>query len=237
MITRTTKKRSFAFSILELVIVIAIILIVLAYVFVSFGLNATYGRAGRVNKIKCANNLKGIGMAASSFAVNHDGQFPPVSNSTKSDKTNIAIEALFTVLKDEIITPKILTCRSDTREESTNWSTLSHTNISYFLRISPSSTNIRSLYSGDRNLTLNGAQVAPGPVKFPRDAVPTWDKNLHKNHGNLLMSDGSVHQLPNARLAEQWKNMASRMIPLFCFRNHSTRRARRDSALSIHAQA
>jgi hypothetical protein len=123
----------------------------------------------------CINNLKQIGIAIRSFAINNDGQFP-FNLSTNSGGTlelcsrgsdgfdsNTAIH--FQVASNELSTPRILVCPKDrSKKPATSFSLLTADNVTYRLRTDP-------------NITEKGLKqvLAVCPID-----------------GNTLYSDGSV---------------------------------------------
>ena len=96
-------------------------------------------------KITCVNNLKQIGLAIRTFAIDNDGRFP-FNLSTNSGGTlelcrrgsggfdsNAAIH--FQVASNELSTPKILVCPKDrSKKPATVFSLLTADNVTYRLR-------------------------------------------------------------------------------------------------------
>ncbi len=61
-----------AFTLIELLVVISIIALLIALLLPSLG-----AARGAARNIQCANNLRQLAMGMSSYASDHDGQFPP----------------------------------------------------------------------------------------------------------------------------------------------------------------
>ncbi len=107
---------------------------------------------GRTQSIHCVNNLKQIGLAARIYANDHDETFPRD----------------FLTMKEELGTPKILTCNSDaTKAKAMDWGSFSSANVSYEI-VSPGMKEDAS---------------AAGKV-FARCPI----------HEHVCMGDGSVQQ-------------------------------------------
>lgn len=108
----------------------------------------------KAESIKCVNNLKNIGLACRIFAADNQDAFPP--------------DVL--AMKNELATPKILHCPSDTsRTEAANWNEFDGSNISY-------------------EVHLPGAKwvgVDPSMILF---RCPI--------HRHVCLADGSVQQIP-----------------------------------------
>lgn len=157
------------------------------------------------SRINCVNNLKNVGLALRIFATDNEGQYPwqlTITNGGTKELPNdlTSLVAHFRTLSNELSTPKILTCRQDQqRQIATNFATLSAGNLSYFLGLDASEEVPQSILGGDRNLTLNGGEVSPGPVTLRPGGTNGFSASLHKNAGNLLFGDGSVQQVTSAQ--------------------------------------
>ena len=129
----------------------------------------------RAQRITCVNNLKQIGLATRTWAIDHDGSFP-FHLSTNAGGTmefcaqgsdgfdsNTAVH--FQVMSNELVTPLILVCPQDrSRKPAARFSSLQASNVTYRLR---SGTNI--------NESVPSEMLASCPVD-----------------GNILLCDGSV---------------------------------------------
>ena len=153
-------------------------------------------------RVNCSNNLKQIGLAFNTWALDNGNQFPMgVSTNipgTKELCSGRNAFAHFAVMSNELSTPKLLVCPEDTnRHWATNFtSDLDNKKLSYFVGLDATSTNATMLLSGDRNLTNSCHQTNGVLVLRPGDNV-AWTHKLHNARGNLLFADGSVQQVSN----------------------------------------
>jgi hypothetical protein len=132
---------------------------------------------GKAQSINCANNLKQIGLAFRTWAIDNGDNFP-FNLSTNSGGTlelsapgsdgfdpNAAFH--FRVMSNELSTPKILVCPADTkRQPASDFLTLQPANVSYQVR---SGTNV--------------TEVSPDQILA---VCPI--------HNNVLRCDGSVQR-------------------------------------------
>ena len=192
--------RATAFTLLELLVVIAIITIVAALL-----LPALAKTKAKANRIQCLNNLKQIGVGSHLFANEHGDKFPAQISTNQGGSLeynqsapNVADLFFFSsrnfqVMSNELVTPKILVCRSDQRSAATNFATLKDENVSYFtgLRADPGKPN--SILAGDWNLTnsMTLHTNTAGGAEFNL----MWTKQVHEQRGNVLFADGRVELL------------------------------------------
>ena len=110
------------------------------------------------------------------------------------------------VLSNELSTPRILACPSDTRKPASGFSVLSDANISYFLGVDAKESAPQVLLAGDRNLMTNGVSVGSGLLELSTNLTVGWTAQMHNNAGNVLFGDGHVDSLTNHRFQEQLIN-------------------------------
>lgn len=130
---------------------------------------------GRAQEIHCANNMKQIGLAFRTWAIDNDGNYPFNLSTNKGgtmelsargiDGVDSSAARIFQVMSNELGTPKILVCPADSRRQpALDFQSLQPANVSY------------QVYSGTNvNETTPQEVLAVCPV-----------------HNNVLLSDGSV---------------------------------------------
>jgi prepilin-type processing-associated H-X9-DG protein len=189
-----------ASTLLELTVVILVMLFLGIIV-----LPAVMGRRiKRAPRINCVNNLKQIGVAARTWALDYSNAYPaslPIAlGGAKESVEAGAAFRWFQVLSNELMTPWIVVCPSDTRARATNFGAgFSNTNVSYFVGLDAADTMPNMYLSGDRNLT-NGTTPRNGILALSSNSVAGWTHQLHQFQGNVALADGSVQQFSNSGL-------------------------------------
>jgi competence protein ComGC len=200
-----------AFTKIELLAVLAVIALAVAMMVPSLA------RAkAKANRVSCVSNLKCVGLAFRIFATDRGGAFPwqlstnqgsdeKIGPGTKEFASNASdLWRHFAILSNEL-PPKIIHCYSDKERRAVlRWTNASNLNLSYFAGLGASQEQSQSILSGDRNLLLDGRSLSNEVVHFGSRTNVAFDQRIHVEVGNLLLGDGSVQQVSNARLRDQF---------------------------------
>ena len=237
-------KQNKAFTLIELLVVIAIIAILAALLLPA--LAAAKRKAQRIN---CISNIKQVGIAFRLWEGDNGDRYPMAVSTIQSGSlekidcaansaspisaANYGLTNVFVCMSNELSTPKVLFCPSDSgRSGTTNFTALGYNNqnMSYFVCGDASETYPQMILDGDRNIGTASAMNIPAAItnllgqQCPISSGALWwawsAQDLHLRVGNIGMADGSAQQTTVAGLQTALgtaTNGASTQFPWYNF--------------------
>jgi prepilin-type N-terminal cleavage/methylation domain-containing protein/prepilin-type processing-associated H-X9-DG protein len=206
MRTRRIETAGRAFSLIELLCVIAIISLLASLLLPVLAKGKAAAR-----RIQCVGHLHQAGIAFHVFAHDHNSLFP-MSVAIESGGSQEYTERArtfqgnfyfayrhFQALSNELTSPRLLVCPSDTRLNAAGFPQLQNENVSYFVATTAKYDRPDDLLAGDRNVTNDYARPG-GLARLGPGTSLRWNHELHEFRGNLLFADGRVEEATGVRL-------------------------------------
>ena len=200
-----------AFTLIEALIVVMSVVLLVALLLPAFA--RAKARSSRIN---CENNLKQIGIAFRTWALDNGENYPMAVRMTNGGTMELVdsgvVYAHFRVMSNELSTPKILVCPTDAARQSSIASTFASTvlttsanvmpftgdaNVSYFVGVDASASFPSMLLTGDSNIGPKGMVPRSGLQSFSSNSDLSWYRPQHdrRRKGNIGLADGSVQQV------------------------------------------
>ena len=195
-----SKNPSVALTLVELLVVVALLGVIGLFLYPQLRRH----RLPRSPRINCVNNLKQVALGFQLWA--GTARYPTVVSTNLGGAleyvTNGDVFWGFKVMSNELATPKILVCPTDTRLAATSFTTgFSNTNISYFVGLDADASNPQMWLAGDRNI-VSGQQPTNRILTLTSNDVVSWTRAMHKLQGNVAIADGHVDQLSTRGLQQ-----------------------------------
>ena len=161
----------------------------------------------------CISNLRQVGTAFRLWADDNDGFYPMhfLGNANYPGLTPAAswlgrpldypdASTCFKALSNELGSPKLIVCPSDTRKPLSNYWSLQDSSVSYFVGQDAHQTNANMFLAGDRNVLVDGVLVQRGRVLIKTNNTSSWSEAIHNCSGDVTLADGSVQKFSMAQL-------------------------------------
>ena len=190
-----------AFTLVEVSVIIVCLVVLVVLILPMFAKSKRHPSWTR-----CINNLRNVGLAARIFAIDNEGLYPWQLGATNGGTKELLggawhVAPHFQALSNELATPKILLCPEDQKHQmTTNFATLTDANVSYFIGLDATEETPNSILSGDRHLTVNGAEARPGLLTLTSTNKLGFSRQLNPDGGNLVFGDGSVRRVTPQQL-------------------------------------
>ena len=213
---KACSQRQGAFTLIELLVTIGIIAVLAALLLPALARAKEYAR-----RVQCISNLRQITIATKEFALDHDSRHPwhvsPVEGGTYGSAAAVTWKN-YTAMSNELQSPKILVCPSDTKTKKMAVSfpefvssTFQSNALSYFAGLDGYETLSVAMIAGDGNIAGGTAStcgsVGPAGSVNARAYIAgnssiRWTNAVHGTIGHIAFPDGSVQRANRKQLQE-----------------------------------
>lgn len=199
----THRKSTLAFTLIELIVVLGVIVLLVGVLIP----NVMKARQ-KAQRITCVSHLKLIGLSFRLWSGDSEAYFPMARSTNNQGTLEVANEVwrTFQVMSNELSTPLILACPSDSRAPAADFSSLANSNISYFIGLDAQETMPELLLAGDRHLGT-GRPTQNKILTIQTNDTLAWVGSTHDGQGNVALADGSVQQFTNEKLHQAVTNL------------------------------
>jgi prepilin-type processing-associated H-X9-DG protein len=190
-------------------------LLVTLFLLAAFILPALRPPKTRSPRIKCVSNLKHASLGFRLWAADHGDMYPWQVSTNQGGAKEYALATdmvrVFAVVTNEMMTPKILKCPSNTNRPVTvtKFDKLTRQSVSYYLNLSAVDQRPMDAVIGDRNILIDGVRAPAGLMTVRSNQSLLWDQDIHRGRGNVGLVDGSVQQLSVAALPDDYWRAAA----------------------------
>jgi prepilin-type processing-associated H-X9-DG protein len=198
---RSSNQRNRALTLVEVLVIITVLAIVAAVILPGLSTNRIPS-----TKIACVNNLHQIGTAFKIWPPGEIGTYPMQVSVTRGGAKELVttgnVAAVFFLMSNELVTPRILVCPADSgRIAATNFfSDFNNGKISYFIGLDADEDYPQRILSGDDNFAIGRDQIKSGLLELSTNTSISWTAARHKFAGNIGFADGSVQQVGTTNL-------------------------------------
>lgn len=195
-------------TLIELLVAIASLCVLVAVLLPALATNNRKAPA-----TACINNLKQAALGQLTWANDH-----LATNYSSNDAiygrlvASGDIASYYKALSNELVSPKILSCPSDSRRPVDDFRSLTTNHLSYFLTLDAMKAfDPLNALNGDRHLSFSPARHGQ-TVTLDTNVTMRWTKQLgHGVSGNISFLDGSVQRTLNRDLATALQSPSNKL--------------------------